>query len=190
MKIINKILNKANSKFYSFIIFIMTVCESIFLFIPPEIFITPAIISNKKRTFSAFLSASLGSIVGGTIAYFIGCFLFDNIGVHIINFVSTMEKFQNVQYLFNKYGVLLLIASAITPIPYKLLSICAGFMNYNFVLFILISGIFRTLRFAIYSFILWKFQEKANFIIKKYFWHLIFTSIFICIIGMLLIFII
>ena len=49
MKFAEYILNKSESRAYSWIVFILTICESIFLFIPPEVFMTPPIIANKKR---------------------------------------------------------------------------------------------------------------------------------------------
>ena len=65
MKISEYLLARAESKAYTWAVFILTVCESIFLFIPPEVFMTPPIIANKRRAVPVVLAASLGSIVGG-----------------------------------------------------------------------------------------------------------------------------
>ncbi|MCQ2574801.1 MAG: VTT domain-containing protein [Alphaproteobacteria bacterium] len=183
MKIINKILEKSAEPWYSWVVFIMTVCESIFLFIPPEVFITPAIVSDKKRAVPVTVAASLGSLVGGAIAYLIGYLVFDTVGVWLIEHVASMDKFVLTQELFNKYGVLIIILTAVTPIPYKLLAICAGFLAYPMWIFLAVSAIFRTGRFAIIGFLLWRFQKQANNLVKKYSLQLTIGAIILACLG-------
>ncbi len=187
MKIINKILDKSSKPWYSWIVFLMTVCESIFLFIPPEVFMTPAIVSDKKRARPIVFAAAIGSIVGGIITYLIGLWLFDTVGMWLIENFASVEKFELTKSLFAKYGVLIIVATAITPIPYKLLALCAGFMEYHLLIFIGVSAIFRTGRFAIIGFLLWRFQEKANQIVKKYSWQLTIGAIVFALLGLLII---
>ena len=105
MKIINKILEQSTKPWYTWVVFAMTVCESIFLFIPPEVFMTPAIIAEKKRALSITLATALGSIVGGAIAYMIGYWLFDTVGMWLIEHFASIEKFELTKSLFTKYGV-------------------------------------------------------------------------------------
>jgi len=187
MKIINKILDKSSKPWYAWIVFLMTVCESVFLFIPPEVFMTPAIVADKKRAKPIVLAATLGSIVGGAIAYMIGLWLFDTVGMWLIENFASIEKFELTKSLFTKYGVLIIVATAITPIPYKLLALCAGFLEYPLIVFIGVSAIFRTGRFALIGFLLWRFQEQANQIVKKYSWQLTIGAIVFALLGLLII---
>lgn len=177
MKFAEYILQKSESRAYSWIVFILTVCESIFLFVPPEVFMTPPIIANRRRAVPITVAASLGSIVGGAIAYMIGLWLFDSVGVWLINNFASMEKFQMAQELFIRHGVFIIVLTAITPIPYKLMAMCAGFMGFPALLFLGVSAIFRTGRFAIVATLLYFFQERANAIVKKYFWPLTLGAI-------------
>lgn len=188
MKVSEYLLARAESKAYTWVVFILTVCESIFLFIPPEVFMTPPIIANKKRAVPVVLAASLGSIVGGIIAYCIGAWLFDSVGVWLINNFASMEKFELAQSLFIRHGVLIIFLTAVTPVPYKLMAICAGFMGFPAVLFLGLSAILRTGRFAIVGYLLWRFQESANAIVKKFFWPLTIGAIILAGIGILLMF--
>ena len=119
MKCAECILNQAEKPYYAWIVFLMTVCESIFLFVPPEVFMTPAIIANKRRALPITLAAALGSIVGGTIAYLIGWLLFDSVGVWLIEHFASMEKFYLAQEMFIKHGIFLIVLTAFTPIPQK-----------------------------------------------------------------------
>ena len=184
MKIINQVLEKSAKPWYAWVVFFMTVCESIFLFIPPEVFMTPAIVSDKKRAFSITLAASIGSIVGGAIAYMIGYWLFDSVGIWLIEHFATMEKFEFTKAMFTKYGIMIIIATAVTPIPYKVLAICAGFLQYPILLFLGVSAIFRTGRFALIGFLLWKFQGFANTLVKKYAWQLTIAAILFAMLGL------
>ena len=67
MKFGEFMLSKADTKIYSWFVFLMSVCESVFLFVPAEVFMTPPIIANKKRALPTVVAASIGSIVGGQL---------------------------------------------------------------------------------------------------------------------------
>lgn len=188
MKLSEYLLSRAETKTYTWFVFLMTVCESIFLFIPPEVFMTPPIIANKKRAVPIVLAATLGSILGGIISYCIGLWLFDSVGVWLVEHFATPEKFEMAQSLFIKHGLFIIFLTAVTPIPYKLMAMCAGFMGFPALLFLGLSAVFRTGRFAIVGYLLWRFQERANVIVKKFFWPLTALAIIIAGFGIILMF--
>lgn len=177
MKLIESMLKKSEHPAYAILVFVLTICESIFLFIPPEVFMTPPIIANRRRALPITVAAALGSLVGGAIAYMIGMFLFDSVGMWIVSNFATMEKFEMAQNLFIKHGIIIIALTAVTPIPYKLMAMCAGFLGFPIWLFLGVSALFRTARFAIVGFLLWRFQDLANTIVKKYFWPLALAAI-------------
>ena len=184
MKFSEYILKKSESRGYSWLVFFLTICESIFLFVPPEVFMTPPIIANKKRALPITIAASLGSIVGGAIAYMIGLWLYDSVGVWLIETFSNPELIETaIKPMFSKYGILIIVLTAVTPIPYKLLAIWLGFIGYPMLLFLAVSAIFRTGRFAIISTLLYFFQERANAIVNKYFWPLTIGAIVAAVLG-------
>ncbi len=178
MKFSECVLKKSESPMYSWIVFFLTICESIFLFIPPEVFMTPPIIANKKRAVPITVAAALGSIVGGAIAYMIGAWLWDSVGMWLITTFSDPALIENaIKPMFSKYGVFIIVLTAVTPIPYKLLALWLGFIGYPLWIFIAVSAIFRTGRFAIIAALLYFFQERANAIVNKYFWPLTIGAI-------------
>ena len=188
MKFAEYILNKSESRAYSWIVFILTICESIFLFIPPEVFMTPPIIANKKRAVPITIATALGSIVGGAIAYMIGAWLWDSVGLWLINTFSNPELIENaIKPMFSKYGILIIVLTAVTPIPYKLLALWLGFIGYPMWIFLGVSAIFRTGRFMTIAALLYFFQERANAIVKKYFWPLTIGAIIAAGLGVCLI---
>ncbi len=188
MKFSEFILQKSESRGYSWVVFLMTVFESIFLFIPPEVFMTPPIIANKRRAVPITVAAALGSLVGGAIAYMIGMWLYDSVGVWLIETFSNPELIEStIKPMFSKYGILIIVLTAVTPIPYKLLAIWLGFIGYPMFLFLAVSAIFRTGRFAIIATLLYFFQERANAIVNKYFWPLTIGAIIFAVLGITLI---
>lgn len=139
---------------------------------------TPPIIANKRRALPITIAASLGSIVGGAIAYMIGAWLWDSVGLWIINTFSDYDLIETaIKPMFSKYGILIIVLTAVTPIPYKLLALWLGFIGYPIWIFIGVSAIFRTGRFATIAALLYFFQERANAIVKKYFWPLTIVAI-------------
>lgn len=188
MKFAEYILKKSESPIYTWIVFLLTICESIFLFVPPEVFVTPPIIANKRRALPITVAAALGSIVGGAIAYMIGAWLYDSVGMWLITTFSNPELIETaIKPMFSRYGILIIVLTAVTPIPYKLLAIWLGFIGYPILLFLGVSAIFRTGRFAIVGYLLWRFQERANAIVKKYFWPLTLGAIIAAGLGICLI---
>jgi len=183
MTLQNYLLSKSDSRAMVWLVGILTIFESIFLFVPPEVFMTPPIVANKKRAIPVVTAASIGSIIGGAIAYAIGIWLFDSVGIWIISNVASMAQFEHAQILFNKYGILIIFITAFTPVPYKLMAMCAGFIGYSPFIFLAVSAIFRTGRFAIVGYLLWRFAERANTITQKYFWPLSIGAIIVAGLG-------
>ena len=185
MKLIDSILKQSAKPGFTWAVFFLTICESIFLFVPPEVFMTPPIVADKKRAIPIVIAAGLGSLIGGAIAYFIGLWLFDSVGIWLINNFATMEKFEIAKELFKTNGIFILFITAFTPVPYKLVAIAAGFLHFPVLIFLIVSAVFRTGRFAIAGWLLWRFQEQANKIVKKYFWPLTLGAIGFAGIGLL-----
>jgi len=187
MRLQNYLFKIAEKPYMFWVVTVLTIFESIFLFIPTEVFMTPPIIARKSSARMIVLAASIGSIIGGAIAYLIGVFLFDTIGMWLITTFSSIEQFEMAQELFNIYGLFIVVITAFTPVPYKLMSVVAGFLGYSMFLYIGLSAIFRTARFALAGLLLWRFQEQANAIAKKYFWPLTLVAVLAALLGILMV---
>jgi membrane protein YqaA with SNARE-associated domain len=187
MKIQDYLFKGAAKPSMIWVVFFLTVCESIFLFVPTEVFMTPPIVANKKSARAVTIAAALGSLAGGAVSYLIGLYLFDSLGTWLIETFSSWESFETARALFFKYGILIILITAFTPVPYKLMSLVAGFLRYNPFIYLGVSAIFRTGRFAIAGYLLWRFQEQANRIAKKYFWPLTLAAVLAAFVGLLVV---
>ena len=75
---------------------------------------------------------------------------------------NALQKFNEVETLYNKWGVQAVFFAAFTPIPYKVFTIASGILNMNLVAFTLSSIIGRGMRFFIVSIVLMLFGEKIK----------------------------
>ena len=159
-----KYLLKKSSKFtksrlaYPFI-FVLCFLESIVFPFPQEVFMIPMMASDKDRIFKIAWFALLGSLFGAIAAYFIGMYLFESIGMYILNLYGLYETFTNFSNQVSEYGFLYVFVGGFTPVPFKIVTLSSGFIGINFLIFIAASIISRSIRFFLIGYIIWKFGE-------------------------------
>ncbi len=118
-------------------------------FITPELLIVWAN-ETLKPTWMLILLASL-SYVAGILGYFLGQFW--RTRAFVRNFI--LERYRETFIQLNRFGGLLIILAALTPLPYPIVSQLSGVNNYPFHKFALLT-LARFLRFAIYGALLYK----------------------------------
>jgi len=163
------VLSWAHKKYSSAALFVIAFSESSFFPIPPDVLQIALSVSKPKKSFVFALIASVGSVLGGILGYFIGLFLFDTIGSFIINTLGYQSQFNAVGDLYKSYAFLAILASAFTPIPYKVFTIAAGFWQVGLLPLIAASVIGRSARFFIVASLIYFFGPKIKEFIDKYF---------------------
>ena len=179
-----KLAGHKNSKsflgFFSFI-------ESFIFPIPPDVLIIPMTIAKKQEWLKIALIATIGSVLGACLGYFIGYVFFNEIGIKIFELYGV----DNTSFLKDKVSseggviawITLLAIAGFTPVPFKLLTITSGFVNFNIIYFILISIITRGSRFFIIAFLIGNFGPTMKKIIEK---RLLSVSILISLIAIII----
>tara|TARA_Y100000294_G_scaffold134783_1_gene127449 strand:- start:890 stop:1519 length:630 start_codon:yes stop_codon:yes gene_type:complete len=168
-KLYDWVLSWAYKKYSSAALFVLAFAESSFFPIPPDILQIALSVSKPKKSFFYALISSIGSVLGGIFGYFIGLFLFDSIGSFIINTLGYEAQFQAVGNLYSSYAFFAILASAFTPIPYKVFTIAAGFWQVGLLPLITASIIGRSARFFIVATLIYFFGPKIKESIDKYF---------------------
>ena len=69
-----KCLNLASHKSSKYYLAVVSFIESSFFPIPPDVMVIPMIISKKTDFIKVFLIATIFSVLGGVLGYFIGTF--------------------------------------------------------------------------------------------------------------------
>ena len=167
-----KCLNLAAHKSSKYYLAIVSFLESSFFPIPPDVMIIPMVISKKKDFFKIFLIATVFSVLGGMLGYFIGAFFFD-LSLQIMTFYGYENKLINLKNdLINSKGfyawLSVLFLAGFTPLPYKVFTIASGLIGFNIPIFIIVSLISRGLRFFIVSYLSYKFGDLFTQLMNKY----------------------
>ena len=170
--IYKKCLDLAAHKSSKYYLAIVSFMESSFFPIPPDVMIIPMVIARKKEFLKIFLIATIFSVLGGIIGYFIGAFFYD-LGSQIMVFYNYEDKLINLKNnLSNNEGFLawlgILFLAGFTPLPYKVFTISSGLIGFNILIFILISFISRGLRFFIVSYLSYKFGNLFTVFMNKH----------------------
>ena len=170
-KIYKKTIELAAHKKSKFFLAIMSFIESFIFPIPPDVIIIPMTIAKKNDWFKIALIATIFSVLGACLGYFIGYVFFNEIGIKIFEIYGV----DNVTFLKDKVssegGVLawitLLSIAGFSPIPFKLLTITSGFVNFNLFYFVIVSLITRGSRFLLIAFLIGNFGSTMRKIVEK-----------------------
>ena len=186
-----KCLNLAAHKSSKYYLALVSFVESSVFPIPPDVMVIPMVISKKNDFIKIFLIATIFSVLGGILGYFIGAFFFD-ISTQIMSFYGYEDKFINLKNnLMNSEGFYawlgILFLAGFTPLPYKVFTVASGLIGFNIIIFIIISLISRGLRFFIVSYLSYKFGDLFTQVMEKHGsrWFSI-VGIIIVIIGILI----
>ena len=183
-----KLASHKNSKsFLGFISFI----ESFIFPIPPDVFIIPMTIAKRQDWFKIAIVATIGSVLGACLGYLIGFVFFNEIGIKIFDLYGV----DNISFLQEKVSseggiiawITLLAIAGFTPVPFKLLTITSGFVQFNIIYFVIVSTLTRGSRFFIVAFLIGNFGPTMRKIIEK---KLVTVSIIISIVIIVFAFIV
>tara|TARA_Y100001958_G_C21003970_1_gene386681 strand:- start:58 stop:663 length:606 start_codon:yes stop_codon:yes gene_type:complete len=166
LKSIELAAHKKSKFFLGFFSFI----ESFVFPIPPDVFIIPMTLAKRAEWFKIALIATVASVLGACFGYIIGYVFFNEIGIKIFEFYGVDPSFWKNK-VSSDGGVIawitLLAIAGFSPIPFKLLTISSGFINFNIVYFIIISFITRGLRFFLIAFLIGNFGPTMKLLIEK-----------------------
>jgi len=162
-----KLAGHKKSKFFlGFISFI----ESFIFPIPPDVLIIPMTIAKRHEWIKIALIATIGSVLGACLGYFIGYVFFNEIGVKIFEFYGVDPSFWKNK-ISSEGGVIawmtLLAIAGFSPVPFKLLTISSGFIHFNIVYFVIISLLTRGSRFFLIAFLIGNFGPAMKLLIEK-----------------------
>jgi len=181
------ILRYAESRHASTALFAVSFAESSFFPIPPDFILIAILVRRAKYWwYYAFLTL-LGSLLGGVAGYLIGFLFFSTAGRVIVDFYGLNEVMQNLAFKYEVNAFWTVFIAAFTPIPYKIITISAGFFNISILPFIMASLVGRGGRFFMIAFIMRIFGKKVSSSIYRYFNIFSFIFVFL-IIAVFLIF--
>ncbi|MBV8335604.1 MAG: DedA family protein [Alphaproteobacteria bacterium] len=146
---------------------LISFAESSFLPLPPDVLLIPMTLAQPRRAWLIATVCTISSVLGAYVGYAIGFFLFDTIGLRVLDFYHLMDKYEAFKAAFAQWGAWIIIIKGLTPIPYKLVTIASGAAQFNLSTFTLASLVSRGLRFFVLAALLWRFGEPIRDFIER-----------------------
>jgi membrane protein YqaA with SNARE-associated domain len=165
------VLGWANTPYGTPALFFIAFAESSFFPIPPDVLQIALSVSRPKRALFYAAVATIASVLGGVLGWYIGFALWDAIGewffAHVPGF--TRETFQLVENKYNDHAFMALFGAAFTPIPYKVFTIAGGVFHVALPTLIFASVLGRGARFFLVGTLIFFFGARVKVFLEKYF---------------------
>lgn len=170
------VLSWSESKWGWLALFFMALFEASWFPLPPDILLIALCLGATKRSFRFASICLLGSVLGAALSYAIGYFLWTtpagdptSIAQFFYDHIFSVETFNNVGELYDKYNFMIVFTAGFTPLPFKIFTIAGGMCHINIPMFIIASAVSRGLRFFLIGWLIWKFGAPIKTFIDKYF---------------------
>ena len=142
--------------------------ESSFFPIPPHPLLGLMCLAESKKALRFAAITTLFSVLGGIFGYLIGYFVYDLVGEPMLKALGLAESFPKVRCHFQANGELAVLLGAMTPLPFKLLTIMAGFMKMNPIAFVISALVGRGLIFMMVGVLFRMFGAPIKAVIDRH----------------------
>ena len=150
--------------------------------IPPDALLIPMVIAEPRRWVRIGFICTLFSVLGAFLGYAIGALLFDVVGQPILDFYGGGPQFAEMTARYNEWGGWAVLFAALTPFPYKVLTIFSGVSGLNLLIFTAVSIVGRGARFFFVAWLLQRYGTPIKGFIEKNL-GVLFTLFMILLIG-------
>jgi len=136
--------------------------------IPPDVLIIPMVLATRQRWIAIAAVCTVASVAGGLAGYGVGFYLYETVGRAIVEFYGYANKFETFQQWYHEFGLMIVFAAGLTPLPYKVFTIASGVAALDLWSFTGGSVVSRGMRFFAVAGLLWYFGEPIRLFIEKY----------------------
>lgn len=176
---------KAAHRNASWWLFAFAFMEASFFPVPPHPLLGLMCLSEPKKAIRFAAIATIGSVLGGLLGYAIGHFAFQAFGEALLHALGLAESFPKAACYLREYGAEIIIVKGATPIPFKLITITAGFIGMSLPVFIGASIISRSISFMIVGVLFRLFGAPIKRFIDKYLGLVTIGFVVLVIVGFL-----
>ena len=142
--------------------------EASFFPIPPHPLLALMCLAEPRKAIWFAFVATIASVAGAILGYGIGWGLYDTVGVHLIAALGLTDDFPTAACYLKEYDWEAILIAGATPVPFKLLTLSAGFINMNFITFIAAGLVARALIFMSVGVLFRVFGARIKNIIDRY----------------------
>lgn len=158
-----------DSPFGGVVLFLVALIEAAFFPLPPEVLLVTLVLGRPVLAWRFAALGTAGAAGGSAVGYAIGWGLWglaDGLfyripGVSPADFAAMAQGYE-------QYGALIVLLSAMSPVPYTLVTVSAGVFGMNFGYFMLASAVGRGAKFFLVAALLWRFGPSIRPHLDKY----------------------
>lgn len=161
--------SKADSPYALIWIFVLFLAESCIFFIPVDPLLILFCIQENKKSFFYASIATVASVIGGLFGYMIGFLAWESIGPKLIGLLFSRQTFTNLVAQYKLHENLAVLIAGFTPVPYKAVTISAGFCKLPIIPFIIASFVARGARFFLIAGLIRFWGPAIKVFIDRYF---------------------
>jgi membrane protein YqaA with SNARE-associated domain len=168
-RLYNWVVHWADTRYGILALIILALTEPICVPIPADVLVIGLCLGKPKRSLKYGLTCAFFSVLGGTIAFSLGLAIGPERIVSLFDTIGLAAKAQLALDIYTKYDFWAIAISALTPVPYMIFSWVGGMAEVSLLKFVVISVIFRTMRFGGEALLFYFLGERARRLIEKYF---------------------
>ncbi len=161
---------------------IVSFIESSCFPIPPDVMLIPMVLADLARAWRIAFICTIASVLGGLAGYAIGALLFETVGKPLLAFYGYGDQFQHFTTRYNEWGAWIVAFAALTPFPFKVITIASGVAGLDLVVFTVASVLARGARFYLVAALLWRFGAPIQGFIERNL-GILTTVFFVLLIG-------
>jgi len=139
------------------------------LFLPMDALLMLFCMHNPERRYMYVFVATLSSIVIGLIGYGVGCVLWDSVGDFVTRYLVSQGFFDRLVLHYNEYEHVAVFLGSFLPIPFKAVTISAGFCKLSVTGFCIAMLFARALRFWLLAELMQRYGQKTRAFIDRHF---------------------
>jgi membrane protein YqaA with SNARE-associated domain len=151
----------------SWIMGVVSFVESSFFPVPPDVMLIPMSLARPDRAYFYATLCTVTSVAGGVLGYLIGAYLYDSLGLWLMQLYGYGSKVEAFREAYAEWGAWIILLKGMTPIPYKIVTIASGFAAYPLLPFIALSVVARGMRFYLLAFLLNRYGPQARKILEE-----------------------
>jgi membrane protein YqaA with SNARE-associated domain len=140
------------------------------------------VVARRTQWIRLATICTVASVLGALAGYAIGMFLFEQVALPVLAFYGKADLIDQFKDSYASYGGWAVLFAAVTPFPFKVLTIASGALALNLPVFIAASIIGRSFRFYLVSWLLYRFGEPIRVFIEKHL-GILFTLFMVLLIG-------
>jgi membrane protein YqaA with SNARE-associated domain len=147
---------------------LISFAESSVFPITPLVMLVPMVLARPDRAWLIAFVCTAASVAGGIFGYWIGSTLYEEVGRPVLELYGKADKFEEFTVWFNRVGVEAVLVAAITPFPYKVITIASGVTGLGLGTLIGASILGRGLQFFGVTAVVWYFGDRARALLERH----------------------